>query len=418
MSTITVLGSGILGLTNAFELRRKGHKVVIVARDLPWDRFSQSFASPWAGANWCSFASKEEIDEQRWDAKTYQVWRNLESELSDQIIARLNFTELSPAERGKEDVWFSDLVDDFKILPKTTDELGKGSDFAITYTSFTISVPNYTEWLVSQLKSETPLEVPSCLKSSKWGPPVEFIRTSTLGSIRSAAELVPGCEVMINCTGLGSLDLEGVEDRNVHPIMGQTVLINVPSFRSQASSSYSSPCRCVMKVGKSPIKKETTTRKTKPGGDDGQQEEEEEEDGKQASYVIPRARTGQVILGGSFQVGKASPLTPDKALTERIIKSCSQLVPEILGPDGKVDIISENIGLRPARHGGARVEIGQSVVGLLDEQGGKTRQVGVVHSYGIGPAGYQASFGIAEQVVQLTEKLLKGRQPHVRHSKI
>lgn len=38
----------MLGLTSALELRKKGVRVTILARDLPSDTFSQSFASPWA----------------------------------------------------------------------------------------------------------------------------------------------------------------------------------------------------------------------------------------------------------------------------------------------------------------------------------------------------------------------------------
>lgn len=38
----------VLGLTSAWELRKKGYRVTILARDLPQDTFSQSFASPWA----------------------------------------------------------------------------------------------------------------------------------------------------------------------------------------------------------------------------------------------------------------------------------------------------------------------------------------------------------------------------------
>lgn len=38
----------VLGLTSALELRKKGYTVTVLARDLPSDLTSQSFASPWA----------------------------------------------------------------------------------------------------------------------------------------------------------------------------------------------------------------------------------------------------------------------------------------------------------------------------------------------------------------------------------
>lgn len=45
---IVVVGAGVIGLTNAYELRERGYKVTILARDMPHDGFSRTFASPWA----------------------------------------------------------------------------------------------------------------------------------------------------------------------------------------------------------------------------------------------------------------------------------------------------------------------------------------------------------------------------------
>lgn len=45
---IVVVGAGVIGLTNAFELRERGYTVTVLARDLPQDGFSRTFASPWA----------------------------------------------------------------------------------------------------------------------------------------------------------------------------------------------------------------------------------------------------------------------------------------------------------------------------------------------------------------------------------
>lgn len=49
------------------------------------------------------------------------------------------------------------------------------------------------------------------------------------------------------------------------------------------------------------------------------------------------------------------------------------------GSDTKVEIISHNVGLRPAREGGARIELERRKVG--------GRKVGVIHAYGFGSAG-------------------------------
>ncbi|EST08209.1 FAD dependent oxidoreductase [Kalmanozyma brasiliensis GHG001] len=347
---IVVLGAGVLGLTDAFELRERGYRVTILARDLPHDTFSQTFASPWAGANWCSFATLTDIPAQRRDEITFRKWLTLHTHLPPEVMAMVGFTDISPQRREAKDLWFSRLTPDFAVV-----EGGDGTGaHAIRYKSFTISVPLYTRWLVSELTSPTP----TLLDATRAGPPVQIRRCSTLTSLSAVRSLVPTATLIVNATGVGAADLSDVRDPNVYPIRGQTVLVNVPAFKAPSPAA-----RCVMKLG-SP-----------------------------ANYVIPRARSGQVILGGSFDI-RQSNTTPDKVLAETILKECAKLVPEIV-PEGKtwreIDVVSHNVGLRPAREGGARVEV--------EEKGGVT----VVHSYGIGPAGYQASFGIAKEVADLVD---------------
>lgn len=80
------------------------------------------------------------------------------------------------------------------------------------------------------------------------------------------------------------------------------------------------------------------------------------------------------------------------------MKACFELEPR-LAPNGgswrDIEVISHNVGLRPARDGGARVELerrklGETARGI--EPAGHTqnaakREVGVVHAYGFGSAG-------------------------------
>ena len=57
-----------------------------------------------------------------------------------------------------------------------------------------------------------------------------------------------------------------------------------------------------------------------------------------------------------------------------------------------LDVIRHNVGLRPFREGGARIEKE------------RIQGVWVVHNYGHGGAGYQSSYGCAENVVQLVSE--------------
>lgn len=56
-----------------------------------------------------------------------------------------------------------------------------------------------------------------------------------------------------------------------------------------------------------------------------------------------------------------------------------------------IQIIGHNVGLRPSRRGGPRLEAE------------KVEQGTVVHAYGIGSAGFQASYGMASDVLGLVE---------------
>ncbi|SPC64487.1 related to D-amino-acid oxidase [Ustilago sp. UG-2017b] len=333
---IVVLGAGVLGITNAFELRERGYKVTILARDLPQDSFSQTFASPWAGANWCSFATLQDKPSQRRDAITFQKWLQLHKQLSPEIMAMVDFTDITPHKREAQDVWYSSLVPDFAVLPN-----GDGQGWhAIKYKSFTIGVPLYTKLLVSELTSPKP----SLMDATRAGPSVEIRRCSTLSSLSAVRALIPSCDLIVNATGVGAGDLAEVKDPEVYPIRGQCL--------SQCLAS-----ELHLKV------------------------------------------LGQVILGGSFDIRQSST-TPDKVLAEKILQERAKLVPEII-PEGKtwkeIDVISHNVGLRPARENGVRVELETLASGAA------SRGLTVVHSYGIGPAGYQASFGIANEVADLVD---------------
>ena len=234
-------------------------------------------------------------------------------------------------------VWQLTISDDGRVL---------------SFSSFTISVPRYTAWLVSQLR----------------GRGVRFLRVPTVSSLSAAAALVPRAAVLVNATGLGARTL--ASDDAVHPIRGQTVLVRAPAVR-----------RCVMKTGDPTL------------------------------YVIPRAESGDVILGGTFAPHDAR-LSPDQHTAARIIDGCASLVPELVQHDGKVHILGHNVGLRPARDGGARVQADSPIT--VDANGsGSRRRVGLVHAYGIGPAGYQASFGIAADVADLVDSHLAAAAAHL-----
>lgn len=279
----------------------------------------------------------------RREAYTYRVYQQLAKELPEDVLAFMPFTCLHDKQHDYQYYWFREVVGGINEEPAQLAGATLGPPYAYKFRSLCLHVPKYTEWLVAQLERHMPPPA---------GPPVEFVRIAAASSLRAAAQLFKDAMLLVNATGLGSQDLADVRDEKLYPIRGQTVLVNAPRFREE------SVARCINSLS-----------------------------GSGPSYVIPRARSGQVILGGSFEVRQTRPLTPNNQLTERIIKDAIRQAPELL-PEGvdpqdteawkKVDVIRVNVGVRPAREGGARVELETKPISLED------RQVGVIHAYGIG----------------------------------
>ncbi|MFF5226564.1 FAD-dependent oxidoreductase [Dactylosporangium sp. NPDC000521] len=155
--------------------------------------------------------------------------------------------------------------------------------------------------------------------------------------------LVAGTSVVVNATGLAARDL--ADDPAVHPARGQIVGVANPGLV-------------------------TSVR--------------DEEHPAGMTYIHPRSR--DVVLGGTFQPGEWDT-TVDPATTAAILARCAELVPELAG----APVVWQAAGLRPARHGGARVEAGLGLPG----------GVGLVHAYGHGGAGVTLSWGCADEVVVL-----------------
>lgn len=169
--------------------------------------------------------------------------------------------------------------------------------------------------------------------------------------------------MVVNCTGLSSKKLGGVCDEKLYPARGQIVVV-----RNDPGAMFSIS-----------------------GCDDGEDE---------LVYMMTRAAGGGTIIGGSYQKNQWDPL-PDPNLAVRIMKRavdlCPQLVKEGQGIEG-LDIIRHGVGLRPLREGGTRIEAE------------KIDGVSVVHNYGHGGFGYQASYGCAAEAVRLVDDVLQRKR--------
>lgn len=167
------------------------------------------------------------------------------------------------------------------------------------------------------------------------------VRRHRVRALDEAAGVAP---VVVNATGLAAGTL--ADDPAVHPVRGRIVLVANPGLVTSVRDEGN------------------------PAG---------------ITYVHPRGR--DVVLGGTFEPGKTDT-GPDEAVGAAILARCVALVPELAG----APVLGQLAGLRPARHGGARVAVDRRGV-----DGG----VRLVHNYGHGGAGVTLAWGCADEVVTL-----------------
>jgi len=87
----------------------------------------------------------------------------------------------------------------------------------LQFTTITIDTPNYLGWLYETFTSSGGKYVRAA---------VQHIQQIVGGAFVPAQPAPP--DAVVVCAGLGARTLGGVEDRAVHPIRGQTVLIRAP----------------------------------------------------------------------------------------------------------------------------------------------------------------------------------------------
>lgn len=223
----------------------------------------------------------------------------------------------------------------------------------IGFTSVCINTALYLPWLASQ-----------CLKMDV------KIRRGIVSHISEAADLHfsgQRADIVINCTGLSSLRLGGVEDETMFPSRGQIVLVrNDPKLISMVSST-----------------------------DDGPSE---------STYIMTRAAGGGAVLGGSTHRHNWES-QPDPNVAVRIMQRAIKLSPDLV-PEGKgieaLSIVRHGVGLRPMRSNGIRLE-----KDIISDSNGQ--KVTVVHNYGHGGAGYQTSYACADIVGKLVKEGLQSK---------
>ncbi|OBA22470.1 nucleotide-binding domain-containing protein [Metschnikowia bicuspidata var. bicuspidata NRRL YB-4993] len=348
---VVVVGAGVIGLTVALRLKQqfKNIDVTVAATFLPGD-LDITYTSPYAGANWQSFALNSDWRQQQIDAEAYHEFGLLAADPRSGIWRkknRLYYTQTGldreHGNTGNLVPWHEPFSGGRRLSPE---ELIPGTVYGREFDGFVVSVPTYLPYLVQR-----------CLELG-----VVFKRVPKITDI-SDARLVHSsgrpAQLVVNCAGLLASEIGGVDDpsRN-YAVKGQVLVVRNAVANVQIVCGFDRP--------------------------------------DEELYVFPR-KEGGAIIGGCFYVDNRDP-AEDKQLTQRILARALQYLPELVdtsvhGNPGYIDVVGVNVGLRPFREHGPRIEK-------------DARKPWLIHGYGAGGGGYQGSYGFAKEIVALVAEAL------------
>ena len=340
-STIVVIGAGVIGLSAATLLQnRLPHaQIIIIAAEVPTDPApSADYASPWAGAHYRPIPRStrqlnEEAELGMQTAKVMKVIARETPEAGVGLMKGVEYLESPPPEnlRLKTGDVYAGPDDTFRVLEQNG--LPDGVKWGCEYESYCVNVPVYCRWLLRRFQEGGGRVVQHKLE-----------RVDQAFEVAEGLVGVGRVNKVVNCSGR-NFDT----DEKMRIIRGQTVLVKQQYDR-------------------------TVTRQCADGS---------------WAFLIPRPAGGGTIVGGSKEVEdfetRARPETRDKLLHEAV-----RHFPEFVDNVDNFDIVKDNVGRRPWREGGMRIETEQLSRGWT-----------IVHGYGAGGRGYELSWGAAAKIVDL-----------------
>ncbi|MGW3106466.1 FAD-dependent oxidoreductase [Streptomyces sp. NPDC001100] len=310
---VIVVGGGVIGLTTAVVLAEGGARVRVWTRETV-----ELTTSAVAGALWWPYRIEPEALVGEWALQSLRVYEEL-AERPEETGVRMvegvqggtRLDELGPWARRVPG-----------LREARAEEYGGGGLWARLPL---IDMSAHLPWLRER-----------------------FLRAGGTVEEASVTDLteVPA-PVVVNCTGLDSLDL--VPDRSMRPVRGQLVVVENPGITTWFTSVDHAA--------------DTST------------------------YFFPQP--GGLILGGTAEDGAWS-MTPDPATAEAIVARCAAIRPEI----AEARVLEHRVGLRPTR---PAVRLERQVL-----RGGRV----LVHNYGHGGAGITVAWGCAEEAAELARQRL------------
>jgi D-amino-acid oxidase len=190
MSRVIVVGAGVVGLTCAVRLLEAGHRVDVVARDLPLESTSAV-----AAALWYPYRAMPQDRVTAWSKTSYAVFAGLAG-VEATGVRMLTGTEVLATRQP--DPWWRDAV---PSLDRET-SLPAGYADGWTFVAPVIDMPVHLRWLVGRIE--------------------ELGGTLT----RMNLSALPGEDgsLVVNATGLGARHFGA--DPSVTPVRGQVVVVD------------------------------------------------------------------------------------------------------------------------------------------------------------------------------------------------
>ncbi|EXJ89190.1 hypothetical protein A1O3_02256 [Capronia epimyces CBS 606.96] len=337
---IIVVGAGVIGLSVATLLQScyRDAPITIIAAETPTTPSpSADYASMWAGAHYRPVpgSTPQLKQEAQMALRTAERMERIADESPEAGVAfsmGVEYLEDPPKEVAglKTGDVYASPNDGFRVLDQT--ELPAGAKWGCEYRAYCVNVQPYCRWLLDRFISKGGQVILHRLSSA--ADAFDFARQRGLGRVKT----------VVNCSGR-NFD----QDPKVKIIRGQTVLVK---------QQYD----------------KTVTRQNRDGS---------------WAFLIPRPRGGGTIVGGTKEIG--DPEThPRPETRQKLLQQAVDAYPDFVDSVDKFKILKDNVGRRPWREGGFRIET---------EFISPERRI--VHGYGAGGRGYELSWGTAERVVEL-----------------
>ena len=189
MSRVVVVGAGVVGLSCAVRLLESGHRVDVVARDLP-----RETTSAVAAAIWYPYRALPQDRVTAWAARSYDAFSGLAESDPDAGVRLTPGTEVFRTPQPEP--WWRSAVPSLDRVVDLPDGYADGWSF----TAPVVDMSVYLGWLAKRLD--------------------ELGGTLTRLNLR---DLPRGPELVVNCSGLGARLLGA--DRSVVPVGGQVVYV-------------------------------------------------------------------------------------------------------------------------------------------------------------------------------------------------